>query len=114
LLTLRWLKAQGGVAEMEKRNIAKSNLLYNEIDRNPLFYGQVAKENRSRMNPVFRLHDESREKEFTKFVEDKGIVGINGHRLSGGYRASMYNALPIESVQVLVDAMKEFGKNNGE
>ncbi|MBK7505553.1 MAG: 3-phosphoserine/phosphohydroxythreonine transaminase [Bacteroidetes bacterium] len=114
LLTLRWLKAQGGVAEMEKRNIAKSNLLYAEIDRNPLFYGQVAKENRSRMNPVFRLHDESREKEFSKFVEDKGIVGINGHRLSGGFRASMYNALPIESVQVLVDAMKEFGKNNGE
>lgn len=108
LLTLRWLKAQGGVAEMEKRNIAKSNLLYQAIDSNPLFYGQVEKEDRSRMNPVFKLHNEALENQFTSFVEKRGIVGINGHRLSGGFRASMYNALPIESVQALVDAMRDF------
>lgn len=110
LLTLRWLKAQGGVAEMERRNILKANAIYTEIDRNPLFYGQVNTEDRSRMNAVFRLHDETLEDKFMAHVKEYGIVGIKGHRLSGGFRASMYNALPLESVEVLVQAMQDFEK----
>jgi phosphoserine aminotransferase len=108
--TLRWIKANGGVAEMEKRNIAKAELLYNEIDRNPLFEGTAAVEDRSRMNVCFVMKPEyaELEAEFQKLANEKGIVGIKGHRSVGGFRASIYNAMPIESVQVLVDAMKEF------
>jgi len=110
LMTLRWLKDLGGVAVMEKHNIEKANLLYQEIDRNKFFVGTVAKEDRSRMNVCFVMAPgfESLEEEFIKFAQSKGMVGIKGHRSVGGFRASLYNALPLESVQALVDCMKEF------
>jgi phosphoserine aminotransferase len=108
LLTLRWLKEQGGVAAIEKLNIAKAALLYNEIDNNPLFTGTVVKEDRSKMNVCFVMNDPSLESEFLSLTKERNIVGIKGHRLVGGFRASLYNALPISSVQVLVDTMKEF------
>ncbi|GIV63128.1 MAG: 3-phosphoserine/phosphohydroxythreonine transaminase [Chloroflexota bacterium] len=110
LLTLRWMKEQGGVAEMERRNKAKAELLYNEIDRNKLFVGTVAKEDRSRMNVCFVMAPgyEHLEAEFAEFAKSKGMVGIKGHRSVGGFRASLYNALPLESVQALVDCMREF------
>lgn len=108
LLNLRNLLANGGVAEMEKRNIAKANLLYQEIDRNPLFVGTVNKEDRSNMNVTFTLLDDSNSAAFDALWKGAEIVGLPGHRSTGGYRASLYNALPIESVQVLVDVMKHF------
>lgn len=107
LLTLRWLKNKGGIAAIEKENEAKAGLLYNEIDRNPLFEGVAAAEDRSVMNATFRLTDENHQATFDQLWKSAGISGLNGHRSVGGYRASMYNALPIESVQVLVDVMKE-------
>lgn len=112
LETLRWLKVQGGVKEMEKRSIAKSELLYNEIDRNKLFVGTAAKEDRSRMNVCFVMKPEYQEleAEFLKFATDRGMVGLKGHRSVGGFRASLYNALSIESVQALIDCMQEFEK----
>jgi phosphoserine aminotransferase len=108
LLTLRWLKAKGGVAAIEKLNKEKADLLYTEIDRNPLFTGTVNKEDRSKMNVCFVMNDPSLEEAFLAFTKERQIVGIKGHRLVGGFRASLYNALPISSVEVLVDAMKEF------
>ena len=107
LLTLQWLKKQGGIAAIEKVNEAKANLLYNEIDRNPLFIGTANKEDRSNMNATFLLVDENNQGAFDKMWKEAGITGLPGHRSVGGYRASMYNALPLESVQVLVDVMKE-------
>ncbi len=112
MLNLRWLKKQGGVKEMERRNDAKAALLYSEIDRNSLFKRTCAVEDRSHMNICFVMNDASLEKEFLKAAEAAGCIGLKGHRSVGGFRASMYNALPIESVQVLVDVMKEFEKNN--
>jgi phosphoserine aminotransferase len=112
MLNLRWLKKQGGVKEMERRNNAKAELLYSEIDRNSLFKGTCSVEDRSYMNICFVMNDSSLEKEFLKKVEAAGCIGLKGHRSVGGFRASMYNALPIESVQVLVDVMIEFEKNN--
>ena len=108
LLNLRNLIANGGVSEMEKRNIAKANLLYQEIDRNPLFVGTVNKEDRSNMNVTFTLLDAAHSADFDALWKGAGIIGLPGHRSTGGYRASLYNALPIESVQVLVDVMKHF------
>ncbi len=108
LLNLRNLIENGGVSEMEKRNIAKANLLYNEIDRNTLFTGSVKTEDRSNMNVTFTLNDETNTSEFDSAWKAAGIVGLPGHRSTGGYRASLYNALPIESVEVLVDVMKHF------
>lgn len=108
LLTLRWLKALGGLAEMEKLNIAKSNLLYNEIDRNPLFKGHAVKEDRSRMNINFVSTNQEDEAAFLEFVKAYNIHGIKGYRTIGGFRASCYNALPLESVEVLVKAMQDF------
>lgn len=108
LLTLRWLKAQGGVAAIEKLNNAKAALLYKEIDSNPLFTGTVIPEDRSKMNVCFVMTNASLEDAFLSFTKQRGIVGIKGHRLVGGFRASLYNALPISSVEVLTDAMKEF------
>ncbi len=108
LLNLRNLIANGGVSEMEKRNIAKANLLYQEIDRNPLFVGTVNKEDRSNMNVTFTLLDAAHSADFDALWKGAEIVGLPGHRSTGGYRASLYNALPIESVQVLVDVMKHF------
>jgi phosphoserine aminotransferase len=108
MLTLRWLKALGGVAAVEKLNDAKAALLYQEIDTNPLFTGTVAKEDRSKMNVCFVMNNPALEEAFLAFTKQKNIVGIKGHRLVGGFRASLYNALPISSVEVLVQAMKEF------
>jgi len=112
--TLRWLKANGGLVEMEKKNIAKAELLYNEIDNNKLFMGTAAKEDRSRMNICFVMKPEFQELEddFQKLANERGMVGIKGHRSVGGFRASVYNAMPIESVQALVDCMQEFAKQH--
>jgi len=108
MLTLRWLKEMGGVAEIEKLNIEKAGLLYEEIDSNPLFTGTVAEEDRSKMNVCFVMNDPALEEKFLAFTKERNIVGIKGHRLVGGFRASLYNALPLSSVQVLVDAMQSF------
>ncbi len=108
LLTLQWLKNKGGIAAIEKENESKAALLYAEIDRNSLFNGVVATEDRSFMNATFTLKNIEHQETFDALWKAAGISGINGHRSVGGYRASMYNALPIESVQVLVDVMKEF------
>ena len=113
MLNLRHLLANGGVKAIEKKNIAKAELLYNEIDSNPLFSGNVNHEDRSDMNVTFRLNDESLQNEFDTMWKAANIVGLPGHRSTGGYRASLYNALPIESVQVLVDVMKEFTRIKG-
>ncbi|MBT3587016.1 MAG: 3-phosphoserine/phosphohydroxythreonine transaminase [Flavobacteriaceae bacterium] len=108
MLTLEWLKNLGGISEIEKINNKKAALLYSEIDRNPLFNGFVSqKEDRSKMNATFNLTDNSLEDQFNTLWTAAGINGLKGHRSVGGYRASMYNALPLESVQVLVDVMKE-------
>jgi phosphoserine aminotransferase len=110
MLTLQWLKDLGGIPFIEEVNNKKAALLYAEIDRNPLFKGVVAKEDRSTMNATFVLTDESLATTFDKMCKQAGITGINGHRSVGGYRASMYNALPLYSVQVLVDVMQELEK----
>jgi phosphoserine aminotransferase len=107
MLTLEWLKKNGGVEWIEKVNNAKAELLYTEIDRNPYFKGAAAVEDRSKMNVTFVLTDESKQEAFDKLWNDAGINGLKGHRSVGGYRASIYNALPLESVQVLVDAMQK-------
>ncbi len=110
MLTLEWLKSKGGIQGIEKLNNEKAALLYNEIDNNPAFVGFAAKEDRSKMNVTFTLADESQKEKFDKLATDAGISGINGHRSVGGYRASIYNAMPIESIQILVNAMKELNK----
>lgn len=107
LLTLQWLQNLGGIAAIEKNNEAKAALLYGEIDRNPLFKGTAVKEDRSRMNATFLLENEVHAVLFNNLWKEAGVSGLNGHRSVGGYRASMYNALPLESVQVLVKAMQE-------
>ena len=108
MLTLEWLKNLGGISEIEKINNKKAELLYSEIDKNPLFSGFVSqKEDRSKMNATFNLTDSSLENQFNTLWTEAGINGLKGHRSVGGFRASMYNALPLESVQVLVDVMKE-------
>jgi phosphoserine aminotransferase len=108
MLTLEWVKEQGGVTEMAKRNKAKAELLYTEIDRNPLFNCPNAEEDRSEMNAVFLLNKPELEDAWNAICKEAGLHGLKGHRSVGGYRASMYNALPIESVQVLVETMREF------
>ena len=110
LLTLQWLKKMGGINWIADLNTKKANLLYSEIDRNSMFVGTTAVEDRSQMNACFLMNKPELEPEFDKFWKEAGISGIRGHRDVGGYRASMYNALPLESVQVLVDVMKEFEK----
>lgn len=108
MLTLEWLKDNGGIDWIEKINNQKADMIYGEIDRNPLFKGFVRdKEDRSIMNATFSLHDEALTERFNAMVKEAGINGLNGHRSVGGYRASMYNALSVESVQILVDTMKE-------
>jgi len=106
MLNLRAIKKLGGVSAQEKINNAKAELLYTEIDRNPLFKGAAAAEDRSKMNVTFVLTDESKQEAFDKMWNEANINGLKGHRSVGGYRASMYNALPLSSVQVLVDVMK--------
>lgn len=112
--TLRWIKSLGGVEEIYKMNKAKADLLYNEIDRNSMFMGTAEKEDRSLMNICFVMTENYKDKEdaFMEFAKSKGMIGIKGHRSVGGFRASTYNALPLESVQALVDCMKEFEKTN--
>jgi phosphoserine aminotransferase len=112
MLNLRWLKSKGGVAEIEKENIAKANALYTEIDRNPLFKGTCAVEDRSRMNVCFVMNNPELEKPFLKFVEENDVEGLKGHRSVGGFRASIYNALPITSVHHLIDLMQTFAEKN--
>lgn len=112
LQTLKWLKGLGGVEAIEKINIQKADLLYNEIDRNKMFKGTAVKEDRSLMNVCFVMSDEYKdlEKEFLTYAESKGLVNLKGHRSVGGFRASIYNAMPVEGVQALVNAMQEFEK----
>lgn len=107
LLTMRWLKKNGGIAGIEERNEKKANLLYSEIDINPLFEGYAEKKDRSNMNATFNLINDDLKESFDAMWKEAGINGLNGHRSVGGYRASMYNALSLESVQVLVDVMSE-------
>ena len=113
MLNLQWLKNLGGVPAITKINQAKAETMYAEIDRNGLFEGTAAQEDRSEMNATFVLKDESLKAEFDKMWKEAGISSLNGHRDVGGYRASMYNALPLESVQVLVDVMKAFEQKFG-
>ena len=107
MLTLEWLKKNGGIEWIEEQNNAKAALLYNEIDTNPNFRGVAAIEDRSKMNVTFVLTDESKQSAFDKLWNDAGINGLKGHRSVGGYRASIYNALPLKSVQVLVNIMQK-------
>ncbi|MBN2891998.1 MAG: 3-phosphoserine/phosphohydroxythreonine transaminase [Bacteroidales bacterium] len=114
LQTLKWIEAQGGVKEMERRNIEKAKILYDAIDESKIFVGTAAKEDRSLMNICFVMKDEYKEleAEFLAFATEKGMIGIKGHRSVGGFRASTYNALSKESVIALVETMKEFEKNH--
>lgn len=110
LQNLKWIKAQGGVKEMERRAKERAEVLYSEIDRNKLFRGTAVAEDRSLMNICFVMADEYKELEanFLKFATEKGMSGIKGHRSVGGFRASCYNAMPLEGVQALVACMKDF------
>jgi phosphoserine aminotransferase len=112
--TLKWIKNLGGLKAIQKINEEKAALLYNEIDRNSMFIGTAAKEDRSLMNICFVMSENYKEKEadFMAFAKERNMIGIKGHRSVGGFRASTYNACPIESVQALVDCMKEFEKLN--
>ena len=107
MLTLEWLKEKGGIAAIEKENDKKASLMYSEIDLNPLFKGFAAKEDRSTMNATFTLENENLKESFETMLKDAGVNGLNGHRSVGGYRASMYNALPLDSVKVVVEVMSE-------
>ena len=114
LQTLKWYKEQGGVKVLQKKNQEKAAVLYDEIDRNKLFRGTAVPEDRSLMNVCFVINDEYKELEssFTEFAAAAGMVGIKGHRSVGGFRALLYNAMPLESVKALVEIMKEFEKKN--
>lgn len=115
MLTMRWIKKNGGLSWMQRRNKAKAALLYKEVDDNPLFRGTTAREDRSLMNATFVMEEKytALEKEFLTLCEANGIVGLKGHRSVGGFRASMYNAMPKSSVKVLVDVMQDFAKKKG-
>ncbi len=113
LLTLRWLKAKGGVAAIEKLNDEKATLFYNTLDSLPVFRGPVAKQDRSRMNAVFVMENPALENEFMELCKKENMIGIKGHRSVGGFRVSMYNALTIESVKALTDLMKDFATKKG-
>ncbi len=114
LQTLKWLKNKGGVEEINKINVKKADMLYEEIDRNSMFKGTVNKEDRSIMNVCFVMNDgyEDKEKAFLDFATERGMIGIKGHRSVGGFRASIYNALPVESVEALITAMQDFETYN--
>ena len=107
MLTLEWLKQNGGIQVIEHKNIEKANLLYNAIDKNDLFTGFAKKEDRSLMNVTFNLINEEHKEHFDKLCNQANISGVNGHRSVGGYRASIYNALELSSVQVLIEVMEE-------
>jgi phosphoserine aminotransferase len=107
LLNMRWLKSSGGIKKLEEINNKKATILYSEIDINPFFKGHAKEEDRSAMNVTFNLVNDDFKETFDSMLKDAGIIGINGHRSVGGYRASMYNAMPIESVKTLVEVMSE-------
>ncbi len=111
-LVFEWLLQNGGLAAMEKQNIAKATLLYDCIDQSALYKNNVAKEDRSRMNVVFKTRDEATDTAFLKGADSRGLLQLKGHRSVGGIRASIYNAMPVEGVRALVDYMKEFEKAN--
>ena len=113
MLTMRWVKSMGGVAAMQKHNEEKARLIYDELDNNPCFEGTAAKEDRSLMNVTFVTPSEEVEKTFLSLCEEAGCVGVKGHRSVGGFRASINNAMQKESVQLLVDLMKEVAKSHG-
>ena len=113
MLTLRWLKNTGGVSAIEKINNQKANLMYNTLDSLPIFKGTAVKEDRSKMNACFVMDDPQLEKEFAATCEKENLIGIKGHRSVGGFRISMYNALPLESVVLLTDIMKDFARRKG-
>ncbi|MDP6909746.1 MAG: 3-phosphoserine/phosphohydroxythreonine transaminase, partial [Flavobacteriales bacterium] len=113
MLTLQWLKKNGGINWVNERNQQKADMLYGEIDRNGLFNGTAATADRSRMNATFVLTDETHTDKFNQMLVDANVSGLKGHRSVGGFRASMYNAMPVESVQVLVDVMKELERTKG-
>jgi phosphoserine aminotransferase len=112
-LVFEWLQEQGGVAAIERRNIAKASLLYDYLDRTAFYLNPVRKEDRSRMNVPFKLRDEELDEAFLKGAKERGMVQLKGHRAVGGMRASIYNAMPVEGVQTLVDYMKEFETRHG-
>ncbi|HET9653008.1 MAG TPA: aminotransferase class V-fold PLP-dependent enzyme, partial [Usitatibacter sp.] len=112
-LVFKWLKALGGVAEMEKRNIAKAKLLYDYLDSTQFYRNPVAKEDRSRMNVPFRLRDDKLDKPFLEAAEARGLSQLKGHRSVGGMRASIYNAMPVEGVEALIAFMEEFRRQHG-
>lgn len=113
MLTLRWIKKMGGVSGIEKRNNEKAALFYSVLDSSPIFKSPVVKEDRSKMNAVFLIEDSALEKQFLDVCKKENIYGIKGHRSVGGFRASLYNALPISSVEVLVQVMKDFSNKFG-
>lgn len=112
MLNLRWLKAKGGVKAIEQENIIKARTLYDEIDRNPFFKGTAAVEDRSRMNITFVMDTAEQEAEFLELAKQRNLIGIKGHRSVGGFRASIYNALSITSINAIVDAMREFEESH--
>ncbi len=112
MLNLRWLKAKGGVEVIEQENIVKARALYDEIDRNPFFRGTAALEDRSRMNITFVMDTPEQEAAFLELAKQRDLIGIKGHRSVGGFRASIYNALSITSINALIDAMREFEESN--
>lgn len=112
-LVFEWLLAQGGLAEVEKKNIAKAALLYDYLDQSSFYVNPVAKADRSRMNIPFKLRDESLDEAFLRGAKEQGMVQLKGHRSVGGMRASIYNAMPIEGVQRLVEYMREFERRHG-
>jgi phosphoserine aminotransferase len=113
MLTMQWLKKNGGINWIQKINEEKAKTLYNEIDRNAMFVGTTAKEDRSEMNVTFIMHKPELESEFDKMAKEANLSGLRGHRDVGGYRASLYNALPLESVKALVEVMQAFEKKFG-
>ncbi len=113
MLTLRWLKAGGGIPAIDKINTQKAALLYHVLDATPIFKPTVAKEDRSRMNVVFVMENPELEKEFLARCKQEGMIGVKGHRSVGGFRISLYNALPLESVSAITDLMRDFANKKG-
>ena len=113
MLTLQWIKNKGGVEVLEKENNKKAELFYNTLDALPVFTGTVRKQDRSKMNAVFIMKDPELEKQFLETCKENGMIGVKGHRSVGGFRVSMYNALPLESVKAITDLMREFASKHG-
>lgn len=113
MLTLRWLKTQGGVAAIEKINDGKAALLYSTLEKIPFINLPVAEDDRSKMNVVFTMNDEKLEKEFSQLCKDNGMYGVKGHRSVGGFRISLYNALPMSSVEAIVSLIRHFAQTHG-